>query len=106
MKANNAERQECARFQRLAHADLSKLLKKKKMKVFIPEVVQMIYFGALFAFCWGSLMISSGTFDGCSMVSFITSMVLLIDPIQVIGMIFHLVPLLLNFLIFYFLLWR
>lgn len=87
VKANNAERLESARFQRLAHDDLSEHLKKKKMKALIPQIIQIIYFGALFTLCCGSLVISRGCFDGCSMVSFVTSLVFLIEPIQVISSI-------------------
>ncbi|KAF8403308.1 hypothetical protein HHK36_011410 [Tetracentron sinense] len=83
VKANNAELCEGARFQRLAHADLSEHLKRKKMKALIPQIVQVIYVGALFIFCAGSLVLSRGSFDGSGMVSFITSLVLLIEPIQV-----------------------
>jgi putative ABC transport system ATP-binding protein len=84
VKANNSELCESARFQRLAHTDLTEHLKKKKMKAFIPQITQIIYFGALFIFCVGSLMVSSGSFDGCSMVSFVTSLVFLVEPIQVV----------------------
>lgn len=84
MKASNSEPCESARFQRLAHTDLCEHLKKKKMKAFIPQMTQIIYFGALFIFCVGSLVVSSGSFDGCSMVSFVTSLVFLVEPIQVV----------------------
>lgn len=84
VKANNAELCESSRFQRLAHSDLSERLKKKKMKALIPQIVQIIYFGALFILCAGSLLVSSGNFDACTMVSFISSLVFLIEPIQVI----------------------
>lgn len=54
------------------------------MKVLIPQIIQIMYFGALFLFCVGSLAISRGSFDGRGMISFITSLVFLIEPIQVI----------------------
>ncbi|GAV57207.1 ABC_tran domain-containing protein/ABC_membrane domain-containing protein [Cephalotus follicularis] len=85
VKANNAECFESARFERLAYADLCKHLKKKKMKVLIPQIIQIIYFGAFFLFCAGSLVASSGSFDCCSLVSFVTSLVFLIEPIQSVG---------------------
>ncbi|KAM3737436.1 hypothetical protein ACB098_09G055600 [Castanea mollissima] len=85
VKASNSEPRESARFQRLAHTDLCEHLKKKKMKAFIPQMTQIIYFGALFIFCVGSLVVSSGSFDGCSMVSFVTSLVFLVEPIQGVG---------------------
>ncbi|THF96474.1 hypothetical protein TEA_017070 [Camellia sinensis var. sinensis] len=84
VKANNAERSEGARFRWLADANLSEHLKKRKMKALIPQIVQIIYFGALLIFCVGSLMVFGGSFDCCGMVSFITSLVFLIEPIQVI----------------------
>ncbi|KAK9290662.1 hypothetical protein L1049_008835 [Liquidambar formosana] len=85
VKANSAELCENARFRRFAHADLSECSKKRKLKALIPQIVQTIYFGGLFIFCFGSLRVSSGSFDGCSMVSFVTSLVLLIEPIQGVG---------------------
>lgn len=83
VKANNAEPCEIARFKRLAHVDLTKHLKKRKMKALIPQIIQSIYVAALFVFCAGSLLLSKGSFDGCRMVSFLTSLVLVIEPIQV-----------------------
>ena len=83
MKANNAELCESVRFRRLARVDLSKRLKKKKMKALVPQIVQIIYFGVLLMYCVGSLVISSGSFNCSSIVSFVTSLVLLIEPIQV-----------------------
>ena len=47
VKASNAELSESARFRRLAHTDLSERLKKRKMKALIPQIIQIIYFGAL-----------------------------------------------------------
>ncbi|KAF9680868.1 hypothetical protein SADUNF_Sadunf06G0166400 [Salix dunnii] len=85
VKANNAEFCEVARFERLANADLSTLLTKRKMKAFIPQIVQIIYFGALSILCVGSMVVSSGCFDGCSMVSFITSLIFVVEPIQDVG---------------------
>ncbi|KAL0374860.1 UNVERIFIED_CONTAM: ABC transporter B family member 29, chloroplastic [Sesamum radiatum] len=85
VKANNAESSERIRFQLLASADLSACLKKKQMKVLIPQMVQMMFFGVLFMFGASSFIVSSGTFNFSAMVSFITSLVLLIDPIQGVG---------------------
>ncbi|PON78012.1 ATP-binding cassette containing protein [Parasponia andersonii] len=84
VKANNAERGEIARFQRLARADLSEHLKKKEMKAFIPQIIRIMYFGALFLFCAGSLAMSRGSFDGRGMITSVTSLVFLIEPIQLI----------------------
>ncbi|KAK4419395.1 ABC transporter B family member 29, chloroplastic [Sesamum alatum] len=85
VKANNAESSECIRFQLLASADVSACLKKKQMKVLIPQIVQIMFFGILFMFGASSFVVSSGTFNCSTMVSFITSLVLLIDPIQGVG---------------------
>lgn len=83
MKANNAELCENIRFQLLASTDLSVSLKKKKMKALLPQTVQISYFGLLFTICAGSVVASRGSFDCSAMVSFITSLYLLIEPIQV-----------------------
>ncbi|KAJ4840805.1 ABC transporter B member 29, chloroplastic [Turnera subulata] len=85
VKANNAEVSEGARFEMLARADLNEHLKKKKMKALMPQLIQVIYFGTLFTLCIGSLLVSRGCFDGCSMVSFVTSLVFLVEPIQDVG---------------------
>lgn len=85
VKANNAELCESARFQRLVRDDLTAHLKKKKMKALMPQIIHVMYIGALWMFCAGALMVSGGSFDGSSMVSFITSLVLLIEPIQGVG---------------------
>nr|XP_016448885.1 PREDICTED: ABC transporter B family member 29, chloroplastic [Nicotiana tabacum] len=85
VKANNAESCESKRFQSLAFADLSATMGKKKLKAFIPQLVQAIYFGVLFTFCAGTLVVSKSSFDCSAMVSFVTSLVLLISPIQDAG---------------------
>ncbi|KAL2458866.1 Uncharacterized protein Fot_55429 [Forsythia ovata] len=48
------------------------------MKGFIPHIVQIMYFGGV-----ASLVISRGNFDYSAIFSFITSLVLLIQPIQI-----------------------
>lgn len=83
MKANNAESCERKKFQSLAFADLSATMGKKKLKSFIPQLVQAIYFGTLLTFSAGTLLVSKGSIDCSAMVSFVTSLVLLISPIQV-----------------------
>ncbi|XP_015898636.3 ABC transporter B family member 29, chloroplastic isoform X2 [Ziziphus jujuba] len=85
VKVNNAELCENVRFQMLARADLSAHLKKRKMKALVPQIIQILYFGALCILFAGSLAISRGSFDSCSMVSFLTSLVFLIEPIQGVG---------------------
>ncbi|PIA59136.1 hypothetical protein AQUCO_00400177v1 [Aquilegia coerulea] len=85
VKANNAEFCECARFQRLAHADLTENLKKKRMKALIPQIVHAIYVGVLLLLCYGSLIVLRSFFDSSGVVSFLTSLVLLVEPIQDVG---------------------
>ncbi|XP_022767057.1 ABC transporter B family member 29, chloroplastic isoform X1 [Durio zibethinus] len=85
VKANSGELSEHARFRKLAFEDLSQCLAKKKMKALIPVIVQIIYFGVLCILCIGSLVVSCGSFDGCSIVSFVTSLILLVEPIQGVG---------------------
>ncbi|KAK7278675.1 hypothetical protein RJT34_23710 [Clitoria ternatea] len=85
VKANNAELSESARFKRLALMDYSAKLRKKRMKAFIPQVIQAIYFGVLSILCAVSLVISRGSFDHKSLVSFLTSLLFLIEPIQDVG---------------------
>ncbi|KAI3992826.1 hypothetical protein MKX01_012778 [Papaver californicum] len=85
IKASNAERCESTRFQKLAQADLFEQLKKKRMKAFIPQIVQGVYIGTLLIFCVGSVVVSKGAIDGASMLSFVTSLFLLIEPIQGVG---------------------
>lgn len=85
VKANSAEFCENIRFQRLAHTDLYERLKKKKMKAFVPHVVQALYFLSLSMLCVGLLVVSRGSFSSGSMVSFVTSLGFLIEPVQKIG---------------------
>lgn len=84
VKANNAELSESVRFKKLALMDYSAKLNKKRMKAVIPQVIQAIYFGALSMICAGSVVISRGSFDRSSLVSFVTSLLFLIEPIQVL----------------------
>ncbi|KAK7392623.1 hypothetical protein VNO78_21067 [Psophocarpus tetragonolobus] len=85
VKANNAESCENSKFKRLALIDYSAKLKKKKMKALIPQIIQAIYFGVLSILFAGSMMISRGSFDRYSLVSFVTSLLFLIQPIQDVG---------------------
>ncbi|CAJ2672720.1 unnamed protein product [Trifolium pratense] len=85
VKANNAELLESVRFKRLALIDNSAKLNKKRMKAVIPQVIQAIYFGVLSILCAGSAVISRGSFDRSSLVSFVTSLLFLIEPIQDVG---------------------
>ncbi|MCD7449696.1 hypothetical protein HAX54_001125 [Datura stramonium] len=69
LNANNAESCESKKFQSLAFADLSATMGKKKLKAFIPQLLQAIYFGILFTFTAGTLLVSKGSFD-CSAICF------------------------------------
>lgn len=83
VKANNGELIERLRFQRLAYDDLKQRLRKKKMKALIPQALQVICIGGLLVLCGGSLMISRNSFDSSILLSFITSLALLVEPFQV-----------------------
>lgn len=83
VKANNGELIERLRFQRLAYDDLKQRLRKKKMKALIPQALQVICIGGLLVLCGGSLMISRNSFDSSILLSFITSLALLVEPLQV-----------------------
>ncbi|XP_057871543.2 ABC transporter B family member 29, chloroplastic isoform X2 [Cryptomeria japonica] len=86
VKAHNAEDCELWRFKKLAEADRNAHLSKKKLKAFIPELVGVAYAGtALILVLAGSWIISCGAFNGADMVSFVTSLALLVEPIQAIG---------------------
>lgn len=85
VKANNAESNECIRFQSLASTDLSARLKKKQTKVLIPQIVQIMFFGVIFILGFTSIIVSRGSLNCSVLVSFMTSLVLLIDPIQDVG---------------------
>nr|GEV05122.1 ABC transporter B family member 29, chloroplastic [Tanacetum cinerariifolium] len=82
VKASNAEYNECMRFERLAHTDLYERLNKKKMKALVPQMVQLSLFGVLLLIFIGS---SLAGIDFSRVVSFITSLVLLIEPLQDVG---------------------
>jgi putative ABC transport system ATP-binding protein len=84
VKASNAELCENARFKKLAHTDLSERLKKKKMKALIPQIIQIMYFGGICVLCVGPMVFCGSSIDICGIVSFVTSSIFLIDPIQVI----------------------
>ncbi|KAG6542738.1 hypothetical protein Mapa_015813 [Marchantia paleacea] len=86
VKAHAAEDLEQWRFERLAWAERDAQLGKKRMKAFIPEMITLVYvITAMVLFGVGTWAISKGTFDGGGMVSFITSLVLLIEPMQALG---------------------
>ncbi|KMT01998.1 hypothetical protein BVRB_9g208700 [Beta vulgaris subsp. vulgaris] len=55
------------------------------MKALVLQIVQAVYFGALLIFVAGSLVLSGGLFNTSNLISFVTSLVLLVDPIQGVG---------------------
>jgi hypothetical protein len=84
VKAHAAEAFEQRRFERLALADCHAHLGKRRMKALIPEVITAVYAAtSIILFGVGTWVISQGSFNGAGMVSFVTSLVLLIEPIQV-----------------------
>ncbi|CAH8379473.1 unnamed protein product [Eruca vesicaria subsp. sativa] len=85
VKANNAEVSETVRFQRFARADLSERFKKKKMKSLIPQIVQVIYLGSLSVFCVGAVTLAGSSLSSGAIVSFMTSLAFLIEPVQDLG---------------------
>ncbi|XP_026660073.1 ABC transporter B family member 29, chloroplastic isoform X2 [Phoenix dactylifera] len=85
VKANNGELNESMRFQMLAQDDLEKLLRKRKMKALMPQIVQALYIGGLLLFCAGSLIVLRNSFAASSFLSFIMALTLLIEPIQDVG---------------------
>ncbi|CAN8257222.1 unnamed protein product [Cochlearia groenlandica] len=85
VKANNAEISESVRFQRFARADLSECFKKKKMKSLIPQIVQTIYLGSLSVFCVGAMSLAGSSLSSGAIVSFMTSLAFLIEPVQDLG---------------------
>lgn len=92
VKANNAEILETVRFQRFARADLTEHFKKKKMKSLIPQIVQVIYLGSLSVFCVGAMTLSGSSLSSSAIVSFMTSLAFLIEPVQVnkfVSVAFH-----------------
>ncbi|KAF3565387.1 hypothetical protein DY000_02019839 [Brassica cretica] len=85
VKANNAEVSETVRFQKFASADLSERFKKKKMKSLIPQIVQVIYLGSLSVFCIGAVTLAGSSLSSGAIVSFMTSLAFLIEPVQDLG---------------------
>ena|SRR5438105_2994135 len=83
VKANNGERKEILRFQKLALDDLKNNLGKKKMKTLIPQVVRATYIGGLLVLCAGSIVVSGTSFDAEGFLSFLTALALVVEPIQV-----------------------
>lgn len=54
------------------------------MKALVPHIVQGLYFVLLSMLCVGLLLVLKGSFSSGGMVSFITSLGFLIEPVQVI----------------------
>lgn len=84
VKSHAAEGFESRKFERLARASWKAQLGKKRMKAFIPEVITAVYAATGIAlFGVGTWIIQQGKLDGAGMAAFVTSLILLIDPIQV-----------------------
>ena len=83
VKANNAELRESYRFEKLALDDLTRLLKKRKAKVLVPEVVKLMHIGGILLLCSSAALTLSGLFDSNRMTSFAVLLALLVDPIEV-----------------------
>jgi putative ABC transport system ATP-binding protein len=84
IKAHGAEGSEQWRFNRLAWIEREAQLNKKRMKAFIPEIITLVYgVTTTVILAVGTWAISKGTLDAAGMVSFITSLLLLLDPMQV-----------------------
>ncbi|XP_020586595.1 ABC transporter B family member 29, chloroplastic-like [Phalaenopsis equestris] len=89
VRANNGELKENLHFYRLAHDDLIARIGKKKMKAFIPQIVQILCIGGLIVLHAISMIASKGSMDGSRLLSFTMSLALLIDPIQGMGKAFN-----------------
>ncbi|KAI5053939.1 hypothetical protein GOP47_0031167, partial [Adiantum capillus-veneris] len=86
VKAYVGEEFEQWRFQRLALIDTEARIKKKKMKAFIPEAITAVYAStAILLFAAATWAVSHGSFNAANMISFTTSLLLLVDPIQAVG---------------------
>ncbi|KAG6473727.1 ABC transporter B family member 29, chloroplastic-like [Zingiber officinale] len=85
VKANIGESKESFRFQTLALDNLLQQLKKKKMKALIPQLVQALCLGGLLVLCVCSVVVSRNSFDCSNLFSFITALMLLIEPIKGAG---------------------
>ena len=69
-------------FQRFASADLSERFKKKKFKSLIPQIVQVIYLGSLSMFSVGAVTLACSYLSSGAIVSFMTSLAFLIEPVH------------------------
>ncbi|XP_078447160.1 ABC2 homolog 12 isoform X1 [Wolffia australiana] len=85
VKANNAEISESTRFQKFAHIDLMKRLKKRQAKALVPEIVKVMHIGGTLLLCAAAVLGSKGLLDFSQLVSFIVSLALLVDPIESVG---------------------
>ncbi|MCO5596308.1 hypothetical protein L7F22_050369 [Adiantum nelumboides] len=86
VKAFAAEEFELWRFQGLALTDTEARVKKKKMKAFIPEAITAVYAStAILLFAVATWAVSHGSFNATNIISFTTSLLLLVDPIQALG---------------------
>ncbi|CAI6012898.1 unnamed protein product [Closterium sp. NIES-65] len=84
VKAHAAEPYEALLFHHLAEADRSARLRKKRLKALFPEAITAAYAAAVVVlFGVATWAVGQGGLTGAGIVSFFTSLVLLIEPIQV-----------------------
>lgn len=90
IKAHGAEVSEQWRFNRLAWTEREAQLGKKRMKAFIPEIITLVYvMTGTVLLAVGTWAISKGSFDAAGMVTFVTSLILLVEPMQALGRAFN-----------------
>ncbi|CAI7776942.1 unnamed protein product, partial [Closterium sp. NIES-54] len=83
VKAHAAEPYEALLFRHLAEADRSARLRKKRLKALFPEAITAAYAAAVVVlFGVATWAVGQGGLTGAGIVSFFTSLVLLIEPIQ------------------------
>ncbi|CAI5531822.1 unnamed protein product [Closterium sp. Naga37s-1] len=90
VKAHAAEPYEALLFRHLAEADRSARLQKKRLKALFPEAITAAYAAAVVVlFGVATWAVGQGGLTGAGIVSFFTSLVLLIEPIQAAGTAFN-----------------
>ena len=84
VKALRAEPFESSLFRQLAESNRAAQLRKKREKVLFPEAITAAYSLAVVAlFAVGAVAVRGQALTGGGIVSFFTSLVLLVEPIQV-----------------------
>lgn len=84
VKVHGAQALEASRFRRLASAELSARLQKKRLKALFPQAITASYGVAVVVILSvGAWVIRQGQLSAPQMVSFLTALVLLVEPVQV-----------------------